>query len=343
MIRRLFLVGVIATVFVVATGSPAWADPAVPTNYRSRVTDMDPRPDGLAIQVTGGDAFLVAAVAPGHALEVPGYFGEPYLRFDPDGAVWRNERSPARHINVARYGVTIPPQADATAPPEWIRVAGDGRYAWHDHRTHWMSRDLPPTISGDRAQLIFPWEFPVAFDAAEVLVHGELVWFPSENPVGPLFLGLLGLVPLAWWHRDRTVLLAAHLAALGAVALFVATMQFAATPVDRGMPIDLVLPGSAVLLALGSLTLGRSPLRAVAARLLAASALVIWGWFAVATLTAPVLPSTLAPAVERTLVAMVLVSGAVLGILQLWGLRTATADEPPTDSSAPTVAQTAGR
>lgn len=319
---------VMTTVLVVATGAPAGADPAVPTNYRSRVTDMDPRPDGLAIQVTGGDAFLVAAVAPGHTLEVPGYFGEPYLRFDPDGAVWRNERSPARHINVARYGVTIPPEADATVPAEWIRVADGGRYAWHDHRTHWMSRDLPPTITGDRAQLIFPWEFPVTFDGTEVLVHGELVWFPSENPVGPLFLGLLGLIPLTWWRRDRTVLAAAHLAGLGAVALFVATMQFAATPVDRGLPTGLILPAAAVGLALGSLVLDRSPLRAVAARLLAASALVIWGWFSVATLTAPVLPTTLSPATERTLVAMVLVSGAVLGILQIWGV---TRSQPSAD------------
>lgn len=338
MSRRLTQVALIAALFVAVTSSPAWADPAVPTNYRSRVTDMDPRPDGLAIQVTGGDAFLVAAVGPGHTLEVPGYFGEPYLRFDPDGTVWRNERSPARHINVARYGVTLPPEADATASPEWIKVGGGGRYAWHDHRTHWMSRDLPPTITGDRAQLIFPWEFPVAFDGAEVLVHGELVWFPSENPVGPLFLGLLGLIPLAWWRRGRTALMAAHLGVLGAVALFLATMQYAATPVDRGLAVELVLPAAAVVLALGSLVLERHPIRAVAARLLAATALVIWGWFAVATLTAPVLPSSLPPSVERTLVAMVLVSGAVLAVLQVWGMRTVGTDDALVGSSQPTAA-----
>ena len=68
-------------------------------------------------------------------------------------------------------------------------------------------------------------------------------------------------------------------------------------------------------------------IRAVAARLLAAAALLVWGWFAVATLTAPVLPSALPPPVERTLVAVVLVGGAVLGsLVVLTGARRVTAD-----------------
>jgi hypothetical protein len=302
-------------VIVVATAAPVWADPAVPTNYRSRVTDLEPRVDGMAIQVTGGDAFLVAAVAPGHVLEIPGYFGEPYLRIDADGTVWRNERSPARYINVARYGVTVPPEADASAPPEWVQVGSGGAYAWHDHRTHWMSQDLPPTIAGDRAQLIFPWEFDVVFDGTPVSVHGELVWFPSVNPVGPLFIGLMGLAPLAWRRRGRTGLVAVHLAALGVVGVFVATVQYAATPVDRGLPTDLVLPALAVCLALASIALASRPIRATAARFLSAAALVIWGIAGWNVLTAPVLPSALPTALERSLVALVLVSAAVLAAL----------------------------
>jgi hypothetical protein len=309
------MIGALALAILFVTAPRAWADPAVPTNYRSRVTDLDPRPDGMAIQVTGGDAFLVAAVAPGHVLEIPGYFGEAYLRIDADGTVWRNERSPARHINVARYGVTVPPEADASAPPEWIQVGSGGTYAWHDHRTHWMSQDLPPTIAGDRAQLIFPWEFEVVFDGTPVTVHGELVWFPSVNPVGPLFIGLMGLAPLAWWRRGRTGLMAAHLAALGAVSLFVATVQYAATPVDRGLPTDLALPVVAICLALASIGLVSRPIRATAVRLLSAAALVIWGVAGWRVLTAPVLPSALPTAVERSLVALVLVSAAVLATL----------------------------
>jgi hypothetical protein len=314
-IRRGVALAGLTMAILLATAAPAWADPAVPTNYRSRVTDLDPRVEGMTIQVTGGDAFLVAAVAPGHVLEIPGYFGEPYLRIDADGAVWRNENSPARYINVARYGITIPPEADAAAPPDWKQVGGGGTYAWHDHRTHWMSRDLPPTIVGDRAQLIFPWEFDVIFDGDPILVHGELFWFPSENPVGPLFIGILGLAPLAWWRRDRTTLTAAHLAGLGAIALFVTTMQYAATPVDRPFPSELALPTLVVILAVASVGLRSNPIRATAARLLSGVGLVIWGLSSLDVLTAPVLPSALPTSLERSLVALVLVSAAVLVVL----------------------------
>ena len=312
MIRRIAVVMVLAGVMLVLTAAPVLADPAVPTNYRSQVTNLDPDQEGLAIQVTGGDAFLVAAVAPGHVLEIPGYFGEPYLRIDADGTVWRNQHSPARYINTSRYGTVIPDVADAEAPPEWQQVGTGGTYAWHDHRTHWMSRDLPPTITGDRAQLIFPWEFNVTFDGVPVLVHGELVWFPSENPFGPLFIGIIGLAPLALWRRGYTTLVAADLAAIGCLALFVATMQFAATPVNRPFPSELILPAAAVILAVGSIGLRSWPIRATAARLLSGIALVIWGISNLEVLTAPVLPSALPTAAERSLVALALVSSLVL-------------------------------
>ena len=56
-----------------------------------------------------------------------------------------NERSPSRWVNDDRYGLATPP-ADATAdaPPEWVEVANGGRYAWHDHRIHWMTPTSRP-------------------------------------------------------------------------------------------------------------------------------------------------------------------------------------------------------
>lgn len=309
--RRFVLIAVMTAAVVALTAGPALADPATPTNYRSRVTAMDPDPAGLAIQVTGGDAFLVTAVAEGHTLEIPGYFGEPYLRIDADGSVWRNQRSPATFINTDRYGTEIPPEADHTAPPEWVQVGSRGTYAWHDHRTHWMSRDLPPTIGGDRAQVIFPWEFSVTFDGDPVRVRGELVWFPPVNPFGPLVLGVVGLAPLIWWRPGRRALVALSLAVLASLALFVATMQYAATPVDRPFPSELIVPVLAVALAVGSLLLERSPIRAMAARMLAAAALVIWAISRGDVLTAPILPSALSPMLERSLVGIVMVSAVV--------------------------------
>lgn len=336
-VRRAGAVIVAATVILVATAGPALADPAVPTNYRSQVTNLDPDLEGLAIQVSGGDAFLVVAVAPGHVLEIPGYFGEPYLRVDREGLVWRNLHSPARYINTSRYGTVIPEDANATADPEWERVGDGGRFAWHDHRTHWMSKDLPPAITGDRAQLIFPWEFTMVFDGTPVLVHGELVWFPAENPFGPLLIGLIGLVPLAFWRRGHTSLIAIHLATLACLALFVATVQYAATPIDRAFPSVLIVPASGVMLAITSLALKAWPLRSGAARLLSGMALVIWGLSNLDVLTAPVLPSALPTSVERSLVALVLVSAVALTLLVIVDTVVPSAASRPEPQAADAV------
>ena len=75
-----------------------------------------------------------------------GYRGEPYLRFNADGMVDENLRSPTRADNESRYGGSS--SAGSARPgdvaPQWAQVATDGSYAWHDHRAHWMSPQ-PPT------------------------------------------------------------------------------------------------------------------------------------------------------------------------------------------------------
>jgi hypothetical protein len=312
--RRLAIVTAMAASLILVQAPPALADPAVPSNYRSRVTDLDPSPNGLAIDVMGGDAFLVVAVAPGHRLEVPGYFGEPYLLIDQTGTVWRNELSPARWINTDRYGTTIPLNADASAEPDWREVASGGTYAWHDHRTHWMSKDLPPAVTGDRAEVVFPWEFPVRFDGEEVIVGGELVWFPSTNPAGPLLLGILGIGPLIGWRPGRRWLTASTLAGVGAIALFTATMQYLATPIDRSLPTGMILPAVSILAALGSLAI-TNRIRSTGALLLSGIALVFWAVGTLDVMSAPVLPSALDAGLERMLVAITLIAALAVCVL----------------------------
>lgn len=76
-----------------AGASPAGADPAEPTNYRSQV--LTETPDALAVDVRieGGDAFVTIEVEPGHIVIVEGYDGEEWLRVDADGTVSQNLRS----------------------------------------------------------------------------------------------------------------------------------------------------------------------------------------------------------------------------------------------------------
>ena len=80
---------------------------------------------------------------PAPTVMVMGYQDEPYLRFRADGVVLENQRSPTTYLNQSRYGTTAPSGADPALPPDWLPVGQNGRYAWHDHRAHWMSQEPP--------------------------------------------------------------------------------------------------------------------------------------------------------------------------------------------------------
>lgn len=237
------LLVVIATVLVVGGwASPAWANGTEPpsTSYRSSVTAS---PTGLDARVLGGDAYLAVRVEPGVEALVPGYDGEPYLRVDADGTVWRNARSPATYLNRDRYGeaggVRPPPEADPDAEPAWEEIAQGGRYAWHDHRIHWMSPDVPREAQGATAPVeVFDWTVPVEVDGAAGELRGELSWLPNRNPVGWLVAaGVLvaGGVWLARRSRPRLVTVGGAAAAAG-LAVAVVAVELGAHVPGRGLP-----------------------------------------------------------------------------------------------------------
>jgi hypothetical protein len=289
----------------------------------------------VTIEVVGGDAFLSIAAAEGHTVLVPGYFGEPYLRIDPDGSVYLNSRSPARYINRDRYAITtIPDSADAEASPEWELVASDGRFAWHDHRVHWMSTDLPPTVGGQQAQIVFPWTITVFVDGVETAVSGELFWFPSTNPIGPILTGILGVLPFLAWRPGRISPIAFTAAVAGALMLLVAVAQFGATPgFDRGFPVAALFPAIAIICGVGALWISPQSLRSWALLVVAGVALAWWSVGASAALTAPVLPSHLPTGVERSAVSLAAWFGlGIAGIGAFEVLKSSRAQAPLTQT-----------
>ncbi len=312
---RLSATLIVAAALIVATADPVLADPAVPTHYRSVVNTVDPPPSGVAVDVVGGDAFLSVAASPGHTVEIPGYFGEAYLRIDEEGRVWWNQRSPARYINRDRYGISgVPDTADPRAEPEWEQIGSGGTFAWHDHRIHWMSADLPPTIGGDRAEIVFPWTVSITIDGVETEIRGELLWFPSTNPIGPILIGAVGILPFLAWRKGVPGPIAVIAAVTGAIALLVAVTQYAATPsFDRGAPVDAVVPSLAIAAAVAALWLRSTAFRTWALIGVSGAGLAWWAWGAADALTAPVLPSALPATLERSAVSLaVLVGLAVL-------------------------------
>ena len=147
----------------------------------------------------------------GKTVVVLGYDGEPYLRITPEGA-YHNIRSAATYLNEDRYAdVELPPAVDATAPPEWRRIADEPRVEWHDHRIHWMSTVAPPVVQEDpdSPHRILDWEVPLEVDGTPVVVRGALDYSPpDEGGFSSILLVPPALLLLAggalWWYRRRT-------------------------------------------------------------------------------------------------------------------------------------------
>lgn len=173
------------------------------TNFRSEITEAPPA-SGLEWRVYGGDELLWLRNDGPHEVVVVGYDGEPYLRFDGEG-VWENRNSPATYLNTDRYGqVEVPEGIEATDPPEWRLRSGDPGHAWHDHRIHWMSPALPPSVADAATETTVseysPWRVPVEIDGEPSELVGRLRWIPGPSPwpwlAAALPLALLALAGL---------------------------------------------------------------------------------------------------------------------------------------------------
>lgn len=287
MSRRLAFTLLLGLAWLVA-GSPtaAVADPPGPTDYLSEVVEVDPPTGGFAIEIIGGDSFVVLRVNRGTLVEVVGYQGEPYLRFLIDGTVQENAAAPSKYLNEERYGGELPAVADASASPDWRVVAEDGSYAWHDHRTHWMNPQPPPGLGpGDQ---VAEGVIPLLVDGAEVDVTVKSVWQQPGSPV-PIVAGFLaGLVvaygALTWWRRR----LAGVVVALAAAATAMGLAAYLSVPRETGPVWSLwVLPATGLLVATfvmvgggrgGFIDRNQNVLLLVATLELIAWGVVHWSW-----------------------------------------------------------------
>lgn len=308
---------------VLFDAAPAAADGSRPTNFESVIDAVEPADDRVEVAVLGGDAFLEVRVRPGTELLVPGYDGEPYLRIDDGGTVWRNRRSFATYFNEDRQGVTddVPADVDASAEPDWQRIGDGGTVAWHDHRIHWMTEQAPEV--GDDG-VVQEWAVPLVVDGDEVEVQGRLLRRSDLVPwAAAVLVAAAGLV--AWWARGERRRLGVLVAA-SAVAITLSTSWLLAEPAGAQ---PTVVP---LLLAIGALlAAGAAPLTPGAARYLAlplASVALLAGWAVqrVGTLWMPLVPGPLPDHLDRAL------SAAVAGVAL--GVAIAVVARPAQDSTA---------
>jgi hypothetical protein len=102
-----------------------------------------------------------------------------------------NHNSPAYYLNTDRYGaVTVPRTASAAATPDWHVLDKTGVFEWHDHRMHYMSRDIPSVVT-DKAKKtrISDYDIPIRIGDREGHILGTVWWWPQPGggaPVGAI-------------------------------------------------------------------------------------------------------------------------------------------------------------
>lgn len=254
---------VAATIGIVVLGvlalppGVASADPAVPTDYASVVVAIEPATPAIDVAVVGGDSFIELSVERGTVVVVLGYWGEPYLRFNSDGNVDENQRSPTVAENDDRFGGSSSTSGSSSADAEqWVRVDSDGSYAWHDHRAHWMSTQPPAGRQrGDRVQ---EGVIPLEVDGTPVTVSVVVYWAPAPSRVpvaaGAIVAGFAVLIALSMHWRVAWVA-----AAVSAAAAGIGWWQVISVPPETGpSSVSWLLPAIAGSSAIVAVSLGRS-------------------------------------------------------------------------------------
>ena len=179
--------------------------------YTSVVETVTPKLDGLTVRVAQGDDQLHVRNDSGREVVIQGYEGEPYLRFDADGNVYRNANSPATYLNEVRYGgADVPASASKTATPRWERVSRAKAYDWHDHRIHWMSTIDPAKVreARDQPHHVFDWNVPGSVGGQPLAIRGTLDYKPPpKSSFNPILIAPVVALALAggifWWTRRR--------------------------------------------------------------------------------------------------------------------------------------------
>lgn len=344
--------GVIAVATVLLVPSPASADPAGPTDFQTSIIKIEPPVSQLTFEVIGGDSFIELQAEPGIEVIVIGYRGEPYLRFDPSGTVYQNERSPSRWLNDDRYGESvIPPEADPNAEPEWVEVASDGSYAWHDHRTHWMNRSKP--LGVEVGDTVLEAVVPLLVDGQEVAVHVDSKLLASPSPLavivgvlaGIVFGGIVLFLASGSLLRVGLIVAAALAAVFGVWAVVSVPSETVPSPLLWMLPTIAII--AAVVALAWSIRRGASGEKADGGPLVGAALfipaltaiagleLVIWGWVRREAMIRALIPSDAPGPLDRAVIAGAAVVGVVTIVAAIRTIFASTGPRPAPQRERP--------
>lgn len=338
MLRRLWRGAAAGALASLAVATPVFADPAGPTDYLSEIVAIEPPTGTIEMKVIGGDSFVELEVAEGTEVLVIGYRGEDYLWFAPDGTVLENQNSPSKYTNEERFGGTeVPAFASPDAEPEWEQIGSGGRWAWHDHRAHWMQQIRP--VGASAGDQILEAVIPLQVDGADVDVTVISTWQPAASPVPMIvgFLAGLATAAAAWWLRSRSMVAAVALPVAG-MALVAGVWQYVSLPPETGPRfVWWLLPALAVVSAGVGTVAGRLGHRFVAwaAVLLTGAELLMWGLVKRDGLSAALIPTNAPGWFDRFATAAALAAGVGLAAVALVRLFRVSDSREPTGSLQP--------
>ncbi|WP_320065061.1 hypothetical protein [Micromonospora sp. RTGN7] len=354
LLRRAGVVVAAVLAAVLGTAAPAvahGADAPDGTDYRVEVTGVAPGRPGLTVRAVEAGARLELVNRTGRPVEVIGYSGEPYLRIGPDG-VFENSRSPATYLNRTLAGdATLPDRADPAAAPDWRRIDDGPAARWHDRRTLWQEPDPPARVVADptREQRVRDWTVPLRDGAEPVEIRGTLDWVPPPDPypwwlattLGFLLVGAAGLLAAGTPAGARAFAgVGAALSAGGLAAIvFTVGRELDAGASGVGGVLAGLLTGQvwALLTGLGALAAGgyalaRRPAADFAVALAGACLALFVGVTNLAVLSRSVPPLPWPGGLARTLLALILATGAGATAAGILRLRTTTPTPTPTPS-----------
>jgi len=188
-VKRHLVLAVVLAAALVAPGAEAHFGTGK-LGYRSTIRAVEPPMPGLDLKVLYGDDQMQLENRTGKTIVIEGYGGEPYLRYGPNG-IAVNVNSPAGYLNQDRYGqATVPKTATVKARPNWQKLAGGEKWAWHDHRIHYMSK-IPPKAIQDAPREphhVIDWKVSAQANGKPFFITGSLDYTPPPEtasfPVG---------------------------------------------------------------------------------------------------------------------------------------------------------------
>jgi hypothetical protein len=176
------------------------------TRYLSKIVQIVPSVPGVRwmvinrndeLDLTNHSHQTVTVYGYSGALGDRSFSGGPYARITASGTVQVNENSQAYYLNQSFFPnyAALPASLvhnDTGYPTDWVTVAANANFIWHDHRIHYTTFvDPPRSVVPDRHRttLVQGWYVPIEVGATRGYLRGQLYWLAqngSSFPIGAI-------------------------------------------------------------------------------------------------------------------------------------------------------------